>query len=650
MVGDQSDQSDFVDMDDKIRFQKTAMLARMDSSSYQEKIELLEKIHDKWVYTEGNTIFEYLQHILDNFELDSKDLRIGNLEESFQLCLFEINYLNLLLIGDQVSIQQKESDEIRSIREKVHKVLSSIMEAENAIRYSLLAKSQMETEFFEDIGNQHHSKFQCYSPLNLNDISHYQKLVIFIQEQLRKKRYRRYNSDCYEKIITVDGYDTHAWKKKTSLLNFIYQTVNKDTNPEMWLCLTHNCSNPVNAEKYILQSPSLEFPELEKSRYVFSFRNGIYFVKRTQDEKIWEEFIAYNDPSFRRVGEDIVACKYFNKDFHKRPYTDWFDIIKNHCKNFHNIMTYQQWSEDVQRWLCIMLGRNLYKLNELDKWQILGYLLGYAGSGKSTILTQVLKKFYESCDVGIISNNMEKKFGLGPLENKKIFIGPEIKGNLAMEQSEFQSMISGEDLQIARKYKDAESIVWNVPGMLAGNEIPGYNDNSGSIVRRLLIFKFNKKVVDGDPKLGDKLSHEIPDIIQACNKAYQEATRNFGDKDIWTAVPKYFLETKSALAESTNALVNFLSSDKIIYQADFKDEEIYIREKEFLKAFMEYCNEHNLKKPKWNEDYYQGPLNDRYITVIKKDKRKYPRNDNGRVYSGRFLTGIDVKIENDQLF
>jgi putative protein kinase ArgK-like GTPase of G3E family len=61
---------------------------------------------------------------------------------------------------------------------------------------------------------------------------------------------------------------------------------------------------------------------------------------------------------------------------------------------------------EVQKWLFIMMGRQLYEIGDLDDWQVLGYLLGMAGSGKSTILTKVVKLFYHSDDVGVISNNM----------------------------------------------------------------------------------------------------------------------------------------------------------------------------------------------------------------------------------------------------
>jgi len=79
---------------------------------------------------------------------------------------------------------------------------------------------------------------------------------------------------------------------------------------------------------------------------------------------------------------------------------------------------------------------------------VLPFLKGAASSGKSTILTRVCRGLYEPADVGTLSNNIERKFGLSALAEKLIFIGPEIKSDIALEQAEFQSIVSGETVQV----------------------------------------------------------------------------------------------------------------------------------------------------------------------------------------------------------
>jgi hypothetical protein len=56
--------------------------------------------------------------------------------------------------------------------------------------------------------------------------------------------------------------------------------------------------------------------------------------------------------------------------------------------------------------------------------------------------------YISQADVGTLSNNIERKFGLSALADKLLFIGPEIKADIQLEQAEFQSIVSGETVQV----------------------------------------------------------------------------------------------------------------------------------------------------------------------------------------------------------
>ena len=204
--------------------------------------------------------------------------------------------------------------------------------------------------------------------------------------------------------------------------------------------------------------------------------------------------------------------------------------------------------------------------------------------------------------------------------------------------------ITKEDIQLAEKHKTARSIVWKVPGMLAGNEVPQYTDNAGSISRRLLVFSFLKRVKKGDTRLGKKLYNELPFIIQASNRAYQEAVNKYQEEDIWSIAPEYFKKTKEAMAENTNALMHFLSSDNVQL-----DKSIHVRQNVFVEAFTDHCRKHNLPSKGWNEDYYLGPFAMKDITV-KKCRKKYPRGPGGKLYTGTFYFGVDIIDEFENSF
>jgi hypothetical protein len=612
-----------------------------------------QKISLKKKYGSVPTIIDFLKIALINFELDLNTLQPGSFEKARYYVLTKLAYLRVFF--DLYT--ELEDESIRpEIITKFGKISRAIINAEQAIAKVIhLQSSMLDT----DIGESEQLDITKYSTIDTSNNTPYQNLLLFLLEKLMREGYRRYQGDCYRRIYTEKGFDTHSWEKAMSLTEFIMKVVRKEFHYEMWQNLTNGKDNLKAAVKILEIYEGGEFEEIKKDRHVFAFENGIYITKRwcdSIDKEVHaglpyksgylDEFIPYEGPNTKKIGTSVVASKYFKMNFpdmfstnpNGPPVIDWFKIIQEKCPNFRSIMTYQEWDEDVQKWLCILIGRCLYDVGELDGWQIMSYLLGQAGTGKSTILTKIVKMLYEDVDVGTINNNMEVKFGLGALYKKLLMIGPEIKTNFSMEQSEFQSMISGEDIQIAEKHKTAHSIVWHVPGMLAGNEVPNYKDAAGSISRRLLVFMFNKKVRKGDTQLGRKLEKELPYIILACNRGYLDAINRYGSSDIWEITPEYFKISQKEMADSTNALTHFLHSDKVKIGKD-----LYVREKDFIDCFNEHCQEINMTKARWSKQYYQGPF-DEYKLVIVKEKKKYPNRPGGSWYTGNFVVGVDIAI------
>ena len=223
------------------------------------------------------------------------------------------------------------------------------------------------------------------------------------------------------------------------------------------------------------------------------------------------------------------------------------------------------------------------------------FLLGdFTVTHNSTVVLKVCKNFYEALDVGILSNNIEKKFGISAFYDKNLVVAPEIRNDLAIEQAEFQSIVSGEDIQVNVKHKKAFSVEWTVPGVLAGNEVPNWADSAGSIQRRIVLFEFTKTVRNGDMKLGEKLNAELPNIIQKCNRAYLEKARAHSDVNVWTVLPSYFHRTRNALAQATNSVEAFLASTDLRLDA-----ETFMPIKDFQDALKEFEIRNNLQ-PKRN--------------------------------------------------
>jgi hypothetical protein len=465
----------------------------------------------------------------------------------------------------------------------------------------------------------------------------FQKCLLYSLDQTYKAGYRRYKGQCCEEIKTVEGHRTRAWQPKFTIEQFIYSLANKDDDFETWKNFTSRGAVFRDVVDNMTKCVDAQFPEITKRRHVWSFKNGVFVGKEwVPDRGVYDcRFYPYDSREFRCLDPTIIACKYFDQQFDDFSHLErWQDIP---TPWFDSILRYQKFEDEVCYWAYVMGGRLCYDVGELDGWQVIPFFKGIARSGKSTLITKVFKKFYENEDIGTLSNNIEKKFGLSAIKDAFMFIAPEVKGDLALEQAEFQSMVSGEDVSVAVKNKTAVSIEWKVPGVLGGNEVPNWKDNSGSVLRRILPWNFSKQVRDADPQLDEKLNHELPIILLKCVRAYIDYSNKYRNKDIWNVVPEYFKKIQKQVAMVASTLHNFLESTNIVF-----GKELFVPQTLFIQVFNQHCQANNLGKPKFNPDFYAGPFSSRDIEV-----REEVVTYKGRTYPKQpIIYGLDVVEEN----
>ena len=461
------------------------------------------------------------------------------------------------------------------------------------------------------------------------DMSAYQKVLLYLLTKAYDEGYRRYKGQCCIQIR-----NTRAWRIVKEIKDFVYDVTQKEDEPVMWKNLTSRGNLVSDVVKHLTNCKDFQFPEIKKDRHVWSFQNGLLIGKDWDGEKYNIKFYDYKSQEFRELDPTIVSCKYFDLPF--EPYNDVQDWWNIPTPNIQKVLEYQRLDEDVAKWVYVFMGRLCFDVNEIDSWQVIPFLKGIARSGKSTLITKVCRKFYETEDVAVLSNNIEKKFGLSSIVNGFMFISPEVKGDLQLEQAEFQSMVSGEDVSIARKFDTALTLQWKTPGILGGNEVPNWKDNSGSILRRLITINFGRQIADNeaDPLLEKKLDAEIPIILCKCLRAYLDYANKYSDKDIWNVLPKYFKTIQSQVATVTNPLQHFLSSEKVRFGPNF-----FIPQKVFIAHYYQHTSQNGLgEKPKFNQDSYAGPFSSREIEV-RTDSKIY----NGTTYATQpFIFGVDL--------
>ena len=484
------------------------------------------------------------------------------------------------------------------------------------------------------------SMFRC-TTMNLEDdkLTPYQHSLLSVLNETYEKKYRKYKGQVCKQIYTGDNCPTKAWKAIKSIEEFVYGFAQKETRFDVWKNITSKGNIPKDVIKFISDSNDIQFPEIKKNRHVWSFNNGLFVGKQfdMKTGKYISKFYPYDSHEFACLDPTIVSAKYFDQHFQHFDHLDnWRDIP---TPVFQSILDYQKFEPEVANWMYVMGGKMCFNVNDIDSWQVIPFLKGIAGSGKSTIITKIFKKFYETDDVRTLSNNVEKKFGLSSIYDGFMFIAPEVKGDMCLEQAEFQSLVSGEDISIACKHAKAKSIEWVTPGIMGGNEVPSWKDNSGSVLRRILSWNFGKKVMHADPHLDEKLEKELPIILLKCVNAYLDYAQKYSDQDIWNVVPPYFKTIQNQVAMVTNSLQNFLSSEKIEYGPDK-----FCLQTVFVAGFNQHCLLNNLGKFKFNPDFYAGPFSSREIEV-----RSEARTYKGRAYPAQpIIFGLDIKDEGIQ--
>lgn len=471
--------------------------------------------------------------------------------------------------------------------------------------------------------------------------------------------YRKFGDTLYREIVRENRFDpqgnpldddeqgqmvkTHAWEPIMTIQEYVYARVTKERDAHQWENLLSTGSMAKNVAEYLERGFDFELPRLKTDRRVFSFLNGIY---NASNDTFW--LYSSNIPS------NVTACKFFELQFktfrtlhdfgegvdESLDIDDWYNIP---TPNFQKILEYQQLPPEVIEWFYVFMGRLMYDVHTLDNWQVCPFVHGLAGTGKSTLATVILS-MYPKENIGILSNNIEKTFGLSALADKFVFLCYELKRDFNLDQGEFQSMVTGEELTIAVKRQTARTVRWKSHGFLIGNEFPlTWTDNSGSISRRVPVMDFKVPVEAEEGDLDEKLKQEMAAILLKCNLAYLDRSTRYGKMGIWDVLPDYFKETKKSMRSETHRLYEFLHKQLGTYQLEItQSPDDYIELEDFKCDYYGWIGQRG--RDKFNEDYYSVPFREFGLRTVKAAKRTF----NGTMKTTTWLVGIRKNVEGQE--
>ena len=224
--------------------------------------------------------------------------------------------------------------------------------------------------------------------------------------------------------------------------------------------------------------------------------------------------------------------------------------------------------------------------------------VGGAASGKSTCIDACARYFHRN-DVAGVGNSIEKVFGISPLIGKMLWLASDVRKNFSLDAGDIQTMVSLELMSVAIKHVTAQSIRWNVPGIIAGNEIPtSWKSSLKSLERRVMLVPFNNIVVRNEQvKINTERERSNFYYITTC--AYHFWQKKCGaHSSIWLLAPTKILAARSIIAENENPFETYLNtSSEIIVTGQNED---YVMEKTFKERYLRWCrsiNEKNAKLP-----------------------------------------------------
>ena len=118
-------------------------------------------------------------------------------------------------------------------------------------------------------------------------------------------------------------------------------------------------------------------------------------------------------------------------------------------------------------------------------------------------------------------------FGLAQLSSSNVNISAE--NNSAKVNSEvFKAIVSGDTVEVNRKYKDAISVKIHTKLVLLFNSLPDCDDLTYGYFRKILIIPFNQRIQkeDIDVSLIDKLKEELPGIFHWAIQGLKRLQKN----------------------------------------------------------------------------------------------------------------------------
>lgn len=496
-----------------------------------------------------------------------------------------------------------------------------------------------------------------------NEETNYTIFLRFLLKRIQENRFTRHYTSLFEEY-RYENKMTYSWIYKDDVDIWIRKQCNPSDLTGFLLGNTPS-TNIKQSIDYIsnLNCP-VTLPVLKRDRTVFSFKNGLYFLK-------FDLFIPFeSNPTiyYPNTNQIPVACNFIPLDFNPYPDFTGESAMQIETKEIDKILNHQEFSRHTQEIFWVLLGRCLYDAgtefifenNEIisERWQVAICYYGLRGTGKSQLIN-IFRHIYQEKDIGIISNEMRKIQGFENLDQKYIILGSDIKSGFWMNRADWQILVENGILNIQGMYKAARPFHFKMHSVWAFNENPYPDDPQGAVSRRQALFKFVKGVekqnIDNAMEL--KIADNIHNIILKANRMYIYYIKKYANNDFWNIASAQMWDNRNNMDADTNTWVKFLKSDSVIL-----DPNLYCPIDTLFKSYKEYVKilgQNQQRSSGIEESKYLSAFNDLklkcdlvpqanlYLYPLDEYLHYHPPGTIQRFlrYNARIVRGVEVVIQ-----
>jgi putative DNA primase/helicase len=283
--------------------------------------------------------------------------------------------------------------------------------------------------------------------------------------------------------------------------------------------------------KYIQAYLYEESVKFNESPYTIVFKNGVLNV---------------NTLEFKPMTPENYESIQINANYNPNAKSN---VVDEYFK------TATKTNKDVEQLLYESIGYSMLKTNELQKAFL---LVGSGRNGKSTFLDLVKEILGRENTTAIAFKDLANNFRASAMNNKLASLAGDISSAPLTDSDLVKSIISGEEIMVEQKYKDAHAKSMFATLFFAANKLPRTPDQSFGFYRRLTIIPFIADLnavsrVDGlvfKQKLlnQDSLDYAAYKGVMAINNVLQTTKEFTTPKEVVEMMEQYRIDNSSVLS------------------------------------------------------------------------------------------------------